>query len=440
MFFLPAASHVEKKGSFTNTQRMLQWRHQAVQPPGDARSDLQFYYELGQRIRARLAGSTDEMDRPLLDLTWDYPTEGPLGEPDAEAVLREINGWDDSGDALSSYTQLATDGSTACGCWIYCGVYADETNQAARRKPHWEQSLVAPEWGWVWPANRRILYNRASADPDGKPWSERKKYVWWDAEQGSWTGDDVPDFVADRPPDHVPEEGATGPDALGGRDPFIMQTDGKAWLYVPDRPRRRPAADLLRAGRVPRAQRRPPAPAQPRARGRRGAGQPAQPAREPRLPLRVHELPAHRAPHRRRDVAHPALPQRAPAGDVLRGLAAPRRASAASSTWGGPRSSPPARPSRPGSWSPPGCARSASASSGSSTSGLPYHWGANGLVTGDSVNDLVGVALDPNVHIQDKVGTCDIRPGRRPRGPALVAFVDEYRRRSGAHPAEEDDS
>ena len=92
VFFLPAASHVEKAGSFTNTQRMLQWRTKAVDPPGDARSELQFYYELGQRIRAKLADSTDEMDRPLLDLTWDYPTEGPLQEPDGQAVLAEING------------------------------------------------------------------------------------------------------------------------------------------------------------------------------------------------------------------------------------------------------------------------------------------------------------------------------------------------------------
>ena len=112
-------------------------------------------------------------------------------------------------------------------------MYADEVNQARRRKPHWEQDYVASEWGWVWPANRRIIYNRASAAPDGTPWSERKKYVWWDAEQGRWTGSDVPDFIVDRPPDYEPPEGATGPDALGGTDPFIMQTDGKAWLYAP---------------------------------------------------------------------------------------------------------------------------------------------------------------------------------------------------------------
>ena len=172
VFFLPAASHVEKAGSFTQTQRMLQWRDKAVEPPGDCRSELQFYFELGRRIRQKLAGSTDEMDRPLVDLVWDYPVD-EHGDPDGHAVLREINGTGPDGAALSAYTELKDDGSTACGCWIYCGVYADEVNQAQRRKPHWEQDRVAAEWGWVWPANRRIIYNRASAAPDGTPWSER---------------------------------------------------------------------------------------------------------------------------------------------------------------------------------------------------------------------------------------------------------------------------
>ena len=79
VFFLPAAAHTEKNGSFTNTQRMLQWHHQAVEPGGDARSDLWFTYHLGRRIREKLAGSADEMDRPVLDLTWDYPVQGTAG-------------------------------------------------------------------------------------------------------------------------------------------------------------------------------------------------------------------------------------------------------------------------------------------------------------------------------------------------------------------------
>ena len=148
---------------------------QAVEPTGDARSDLWFMYHLGKRIRrSGWPGRPTSVDRPVLDLTWDYPTTGSQDEPIGEAVLAEINGWDAEGNHLSSYEDLKADGTTSCGCWIYCGVYEDGVNQAARRKPAKEQSWVSPEWGWAWPANRRTLYNRASADPDGNPWSERK--------------------------------------------------------------------------------------------------------------------------------------------------------------------------------------------------------------------------------------------------------------------------
>ena len=235
VLFLPAAAHTEKSGSFTNTQRMLQWHHEAVEPAGAARSDLWFAYHLGRIIRAKLAakaakaakaaeaaagdaaeaaarhgaGADAEMNRPVLDLTWDYPLKGALQEPDAEAVLAEVNGWDADGKPVSSYTQLKDDGSTAAGCWIYCGVYADGVNQAARRKPGREQNWVANEWGWAWPANRRVLYNRASADPEGRPWSERKALVWWDAGHGKWAGHDIADFVA-RPPSYRPDEERPG--------------------------------------------------------------------------------------------------------------------------------------------------------------------------------------------------------------------------------------
>jgi formate dehydrogenase major subunit len=439
VFFLPAAAHVEKDGSFTNTQRMLQWHHKAVEPPGDARSDLQFYFELGRRIRARLAGSTDEMDRPLLDLTWDYPTHGPLHEPSAEAVLREINGWDADGKALPAYTKLKSDGSTACGCWIYCGVYADEENQAARRTPHWEQSLVAPEWGWAWPANRRILYNRASADPDGKPWSERKRYVWWDADAGKWTGEDVPDFVPDRPPDHVPPDDAKGPDALGGRDPFIMQTDGKAWLYVPTGLADGPLPAFYEPVESPvdnpvyRHQHNP---------ALEDVAEPANPLNPAGSPVFPYVFTSYRlTEHHTAGGMSRTLPYLSELQPEMFCEVSPRLAEERGLEHGG--------------WATIITSRSAIEARVLVTArmrslrlgdrmleqvGLPYHWGANGLSRGDSVNDLVGIALDPNVHIQDKVGTCDIRPGRRPRGPALVALVDDYRRRSGAHPAEEETS
>ncbi|MGI8524203.1 MAG: formate dehydrogenase, partial [Nocardioides sp.] len=233
VFFMPAAAHTEKSGTFTNTQRMLQFHHQAVQPTDDRRSELWFVHQLGQRLRARLADSTAERDRPVQQLTWDYPTEGPYDDPKAEAVLKEINGCDASGALLSTYEDLKGDGSTACGCWIYCGCYAGGVNQTARRTPWTQQNWTGAQWGWAWPANRRVLYNRASADPEGNPWSARKALVWWDAEQQSWTGHDTPDFPADRDPAYRPPDGARGPDALSGTDPFIMQADGRGWLYAP---------------------------------------------------------------------------------------------------------------------------------------------------------------------------------------------------------------
>src|SRR5207248_5691248 len=117
-----------------------------------------------------------------------------------------------------------------------CGCYAGGENGPRRRRTARsgpDDDHIAPEWGWAWPANRRLLYNRASADPSGRPWSESKRYVWWDPDAGRWTGLDVPDFKVDMPPDHQPEEGAAGPEALAGDQPFIMQDDGVAWLYVP---------------------------------------------------------------------------------------------------------------------------------------------------------------------------------------------------------------
>jgi formate dehydrogenase major subunit len=234
VFFFPAAAHTEKEGSFTNTQRLLQWHHKAIEPPGDARSDLWFAFHLGKRLKQRYASSTENRDRLIQALTWDYPTEGPHEDPSAEAVLREINGCEiASGRLVDGFNELRDDGSTACGCWIYSGCYRDGINQTARRKPGTEQSWVAPEWAWAWPANRRILYNRASAAPDGSPWSERKRYIWWDAANHRWTGHDVPDFIVDRPPDYRPPPGATGNDTISGDAPFIMQSDARAWLYAP---------------------------------------------------------------------------------------------------------------------------------------------------------------------------------------------------------------
>ncbi len=432
MFFLPAASHVEKDGSFTNTQRLLQWHHKAVEPPGDCRSELWFYYHLGRKLRERLAGSDDPRDRPLLDLTWDYPTSGETDEPSAEAVLAEINGRDADGRLLGGFGELRADGSTACGCWIYSGVYADGENRAARRKPHWEQDCVAPEWAWAWPANRRVLYNRASADPEGKPWSERKRLVWWDEDAARWTGLDAPDFDEAKPPGYVPPAGATGLDAIPGDKPFMMQDGGEGWLYVPAgledgplpthyEPHESPQRNALYGRQAnPRRQVTRNVPEDPY---NPPAGEPGSDAYP--YVLTTYRLTEH---HTAGGITRftPYLAELQPAMfvEVHPELARERGL-------------------EHGGWATIVTARSAiearvlvtrrmrPVKAGGRVQhqvGLPYHWGSRGLTTGGSANDLLHMALDPNVHIQEaKSLTCDIRPGRRPRGPALRRLVEGIR-------------
>src|SRR3712207_1244763 len=134
--------------------------------------------DLGRRIKELYKGSRKKRDRLIGAMTWDYPTEGEREEPHIESILKEINGYEvETGEPVSGFLDLKDDGSTACGGWIYSGVYADGVNQARRRKPWTEQNQVAAEWGWAWPANRRILYNRASADPEGKPWSRSEEHT-----------------------------------------------------------------------------------------------------------------------------------------------------------------------------------------------------------------------------------------------------------------------
>jgi formate dehydrogenase major subunit len=435
VFFLPAAAHTEKDGSFTNTNRLLQWRFTAVPPAGDARSDLWFMYHLGRRIREKLAGSTDPADRPVLDLTWDYPVEGPQDEPSAEAVLAEINGFGADGKPLSAYTQLRDDGSTACGCWIYCGVYAGGVNQAARRTPWREQNWLGPKWGWAWPADRRVLYNRASADPEGNPWSPGKALVWWDAEAGRWTGHDVPDFEPDKPPGYVPPPDAEGPAGLAGDDPFIMQADGKGWLYVPQGLLDGPMPTHYEAQESP-------------------VDNPVYP--QQRNPVR--EVAAHPD-----NLSSPSGHARG--SDVYPYVVTTYRLTEHFTAGGMSRWTPYLAELQPeffcevspelaaerglihNGWATMVSARNTIEARVHVTDrmtplavdgtvvhqiGLPFHWGPNGMSTGDAANELSSIALDPNVHIQEsKVLTVDIRPGRRPRGPGRLRLVREYQRRAG---------
>jgi formate dehydrogenase major subunit len=437
VFFLPAAAHTEKDGCYTNTQRLLQWHSKAVEPPGDCRSELHFFYHLGVKIREKLRGSRRKRDRPILKLTWDYPTAGPNDEPDAEAVLQEINGRDAKGRPIAKYQDLTDDGSTACGSWIHAGIYKDGENQANRRKPWREQDWVAREWGWAWPSDTRILYNRASADPDGNPWSERKRYVWWDADEGEWTGYDHPDTgVPDKPPDYKPKRNAKGFAALRGDDPFVLHPDGLGWIFVPAglvdgplpthyEPHESPFANPLYG------QQRNPL----RQRYDRDANPYNPSGDEPGSEIYPYVLTSYRLTEHHtaggmsRTLSHLAELQPELFCEVSPELAAERGLEHAG-------------------WATIVTARAAIEARVMVTErmkplsidgkilhqvGVPYHWGGRGLVTGDVVNDLFSLALDPNVHIQEvKAATCDIVPGRRPRGKGLLEFVAGYRNRARA--------
>ncbi|SRX80165.1 formate dehydrogenase alpha subunit, selenocysteine-containing protein [Amycolatopsis mediterranei S699] [Mycolicibacterium parafortuitum] len=446
VFLFPAASHVEKAGTFTQTQRMLQWREQAVEPPGDARSELWFFYHLGRILREKLAGSTDERDRPLLDLWWDYELDGD--EPSGADVLRRINGVDlTTGRAVNSYTELKADGSTACGCWIYSGVYADEVNQAARRRPQSEHRGRSPqsdegpydnEWGWTWPLNRRVLYNRASADPQGRPWSERKKLIWWDPDKGEWTGYDVPDFERTKPPDYRPRPEAVGVEALRGDDPFVMQADGKAWLFAPNGVLDGPLPTHYEPHESP--------------------------VRNPLYPQQGN--PARKVYGRADNPSNPSWPDAH--GDVFPFVFTAARLTEHHTAGGMSRQLPYLAELQPGlfvevspelaelrglthmDWAHVVTSRAAVDARVFVTDRMrplrvenravhqiwmPYHWGSVGLIDGDVVNDLLGVVADPNVFIQEsKVATCDIQPGRRPRGPQLLEYIRAYRERARITP------
>jgi formate dehydrogenase major subunit len=435
VFFLPAAAHTEKDGSFTNTQRLLQWHHKAVEAPGDCRSETWFVYHLIRRIREKLAGSAEERDRAILDLTWDYPLVGRYEEPDPDAVLQEIGGRKADGSFCSSYEELSEDGSTACGSWIHAGIYAEGVNQAARKTPHTEQNWIAHEWGWAWPKDQRMLYSRASADPDGNPWSERKRYVWWDAEQEQWTSlGDAPDFPPDKAPDYRPKRNAKGMEAIRGDAPFILHPDGLGWIYAP--------AGLV-DGPLP-AHYEPhesPLPGNPL------YGQRANPTRQrfdrddnrynpPGSDVFPYALTTYRlTEHHTAGGMSRTLPYLAELQPELFVEVSPELARGRGLEHAG--------------WATIVTSRTAIEARVMVTDrirplqvdgrtihvvGLPYHWGRRGIATGDSANELLSMALDLNVHIAEyKAATCDVRPGRRPRGSELEALLADYRQRAGSH-------
>ncbi len=252
VFLLPAADALEKAGSIVTSGRRIQWRPKVAAAPGAAKEDIWILDRLIKALKTLYKGATDAKDRPILDLVWDYGDP-----PDAEAIAREINGYalDDVKDAtgkvlvekgkvIPSFATIASAANPeaiACGTWIYSGYFAPAddgtgvSRPAAKRRGQKDPGELGiyPFWGWAWPANRHILYNRASARADGKPWAENKKLIWWDAEKKSWVGYDVPDFLATKAPDAKANPAGTGLAAQAGTDPFLMKADGKGWLFAP---------------------------------------------------------------------------------------------------------------------------------------------------------------------------------------------------------------
>jgi formate dehydrogenase major subunit len=261
VFFLPAAGVPEMDGSFTNTQRLVQWHDKAVNPPDDARSDIWFTYHLGRRLKELYRDSQLPRDLPIKSLVWDYIDReenehwGTTDEPSAALIMKEINGYriqprQSIKDAtpLAAFADIKDDGTTACGAWIYTGIYGPDAqhptgvNRAASRQGDDWTSLG---WGFAWPANRRIMYNRASADPLGNPWTKEARlardhprqghnwrgYVYWDGR--SWVGYDIPDFPPAKAPTARAQPNGVGLAYHDGASPFIMKADGKGWLYVP---------------------------------------------------------------------------------------------------------------------------------------------------------------------------------------------------------------
>ena len=332
---------------------------------------------------------------------------------------------------------MKADGSTAGGCWIYTGVYADGVNQAARRKPGSEQSWVAPEWGWAWPMNRRTSTTAPRPTPRASRGASARPTCGGTRSRAAGPATTCPDFEVDKPPSYRPQEGVGGPSGLAGDDPFIMQADGKGWLYAPTglldgplpshyEPQESPVANPLY-----RQQANPTRQVYPRTDNYSNPSGDEPGAEVFPYVFTTYRLTEH---HTAGGMSRwlPYLSELQPEFfcEVSPELA--RRAGAGARRLGDDHQRPvrdrgpgdgdrPRRPRSPwGADDPPG------------RPALPLGVGGSALVTGDSANDLFGVTLDPNVHIQEsKVASCDIRPGRRPTGPDVRRLVNDYRARAG---------
>ena len=230
VFRLPTSCFAEEEGSLTNSARWLQWHWQGAEPPGEAKSDLYIMGELFTRIRAMYKAGGGAYADPILNLSWPYarptnPTPVELAMEYSGKALKDLTDPKDptkvtrkAGEQLAGFAELRNDGSTSSGCWIFCGSWGPTGNLMARRDNSDPTGIGNTiNWAYAWPANRRVLYNRASCAPDGKPFNPDRKLIAWNGT--GWTGPDIPDFKADEDPAH-------------GMGPFIMNQEGVARFFA----------------------------------------------------------------------------------------------------------------------------------------------------------------------------------------------------------------
>jgi formate dehydrogenase major subunit len=226
---LPSTCFAEDTGSLTNSGRQLHWHWAGGTPPGEAKNDTWIMAQIYLRLKALYQKEGGAVPEPILNLTWNYKNPD---EPTPEELAKEINGSVletvtdpndptkvllEKGKQVVSFAVLRDDGKTACGCWIYSGCFNEAGNNMARRdNSDPDDAGIFPKWAWSWPVNRRIIYNRASADIDGNPWDPSRKLLWWDG--AKWTGYDIPDIIPTGKPNEV--------------GPFIMNPEGTARLFV----------------------------------------------------------------------------------------------------------------------------------------------------------------------------------------------------------------
>jgi formate dehydrogenase major subunit len=229
VFRLPTNCFAEENGSLTNSSRWLQWHWKGAEPPGEARSDLQIMGELHTRMRQLYQAEGGAFPDPIVNLSWPYANPK---SPSPDELAREYSGYavKDLADPkdptkvtrkareqLAGFAELRNDGSTASGCWIFCGAWGPGGNLMARRDNSDPTNIGQTlNWAFSWPANRRVLYNRASCDPNGKPFNPERTLVSWNGK--AWVGADIPDFKVDEDPAH-------------GMGPFIMNAEGVARFF-----------------------------------------------------------------------------------------------------------------------------------------------------------------------------------------------------------------